>query len=70
MAEHAPPWPKQGPALHFPVHRKKHGRSITQALDLPIAPKNTENIRSKLKRLASRGIIVETEPGLFTQPHP
>ena len=41
-----------------------------QALDLPIVPKNTENIRSKLKRLASRGILVETEPGLFTQPHP
>ena len=40
------------------------------ALDLPIVPKNTENIRSKLKRLVSRGILVETEPGLFTQPHP
>ena len=25
---------------------------------------------SKLKRLASRGILVETEPGLFTQPRP
>jgi hypothetical protein len=37
---------------------------------LPIAAKNTENIRSRLKRLVSRGILVETEPGLFTQPHP
>jgi hypothetical protein len=45
-------------------------RDLCLALDLPIAPKNTENIRSKLKRLASRGILVETEPGLFTQPHP
>ena len=45
-------------------------RDLCQALDLPIAPKNTENIRSKLKRLASRGILIETEPGLFTQPHP
>ena len=45
-------------------------RDLCQALDLPIVPKNTENIRSKLKRLASRGILVETEPGLFTQPHP
>jgi hypothetical protein len=43
-------------------------RDLCQALDLPIAPKNTENIRSKLKRLASRGILVETKPGLFTQP--
>jgi hypothetical protein len=45
-------------------------RDLCQALDLPIEPKNTENIRSKLKRLASRGILVETEPGLFTQPRP
>jgi hypothetical protein len=28
-------------------------RDLCQALDLPIAPKNTENIRSKLKRLTS-----------------
>ena len=40
------------------------------ALDLPVVAKNTENIRSKLKRLASRGILVETEPGLFAQPRP
>ena len=45
-------------------------RDLCQALDLPIVPKNTENIRSKLKRLAGRGILVETEPGLFTQPRP
>jgi hypothetical protein len=45
-------------------------RDLCQALDLPIVPKNTENIRSKLKRLACRGILVETEPGLFTQPRP
>jgi hypothetical protein len=40
------------------------------ALDLPIVSKNTENIRSKLKRLVSRGILAETEPGLFTLPRP
>ena len=40
------------------------------ALDLPIAAKNTENIRSKLKRLISHGILTETEPGLLAQPHP
>jgi hypothetical protein len=45
-------------------------RDLCQALDLPIVPKNTENIRSKLKRLVSRGILLETEPGLFTQPRP
>ena len=40
------------------------------ALDLPIVSKNTENIRSELKRLVSRGILIETEPGLFAQPQP
>lgn len=45
-------------------------RDLCQALDLPIVSKNTENIRSKLKRLVSRGILAETEPGLFTQPRP
>ena len=52
------------------LRRPLRARDLCQALDLPIAAKNTENIRSKLKRLVSRGILVETEPGLFTQPHP
>jgi hypothetical protein len=45
-------------------------RDLCLALDLPILPKNTEGIRSKLKRLASRGILTETEPGLFARPRP
>jgi hypothetical protein len=52
------------------LRRPLRARDLCVALDLPIAAKNTENIRSKLKRLASRGILTETEPGLFTQPHP
>jgi hypothetical protein len=52
------------------LRRPLRARDLCLALDLPIAAKNTENIRSKLKRLVSRGILVETEPGLFTQPHP
>jgi hypothetical protein len=52
------------------LHRPLRARDLCAALDLPIVAKNTENIRSKLKRLVSRGILVETEPGLFTQPHP
>ncbi|SCE01459.1 hypothetical protein GA0115240_135263 [Streptomyces sp. DvalAA-14] len=38
-------------------------------MDLPVAPNNT-NARLNLKRLADRGILAETEPGLFTQPRP
>jgi hypothetical protein len=50
--------------------RPLRARDLCVALDLPIAAKHTENIRSKLKRLVSRGILIETEPGLFTQPRP
>lgn len=52
------------------LRRPLRARDLCVALDLPIASKNTENIRSKLKRLVSRGILVETEPGLFAQPRP
>ncbi|MFF4909052.1 hypothetical protein ACFY2T_29775 [Streptomyces sp. NPDC001260] len=45
-------------------------RDLCLALDLPIVPKNTEGIRSKLKRLVGRRILTELEPGLFAQPRP
>ncbi|MGW2746020.1 hypothetical protein [Streptomyces sp. NPDC001450] len=48
--------------------RPMPARDLCQALDLPILPKNTEGIRSKLKRLVNRGILVEPEPGLFARP--
>ena len=52
------------------LQRPLRARDLCLALDLPVLPKNTESIRSKLKRLASRGILTETEPGLFAQPRP
>jgi hypothetical protein len=52
------------------LRRPLRARDLCLVLDLPIVARNTENIRSKLKRLASRGILVETEPGLFAQPRP
>lgn len=48
--------------------RPMRARDLCQALDLPILPKNTEGIRCKLKRLVSRGILREPEPGLFGRP--
>jgi hypothetical protein len=48
--------------------RPMRARDLCQAPDLPILPKNTEGIRSKLKRLVSRGILIEPEPGLFARP--
>lgn len=50
--------------------RPMRARDLCKALDLPILPKNTEGIRSKLKRMVNRGILTEPEPGLFAQPHP
>ena len=52
------------------LRRPLRARDLCTALDLPIAAKNTEGIRSKLKRLVSLGILIETEPGPFTQPSP
>ncbi|GAA3684135.1 hypothetical protein GCM10022224_055970 [Nonomuraea antimicrobica] len=43
-------------------------RARDLAMDLPLTQNAIQNVRAKLKRLASRGILVETEPGLFTQP--
>lgn len=39
-------------------------------MDMEVTPNNINNTRLKLKRLAERGILVETEQGLFTQPRP
>ncbi|MDJ1133652.1 2-oxo acid dehydrogenase subunit E2 [Streptomyces iconiensis] len=45
-------------------------RQVCEAMDVAVAPNNIDNVRLKLKRLAGRGILAETEPGLFTQPRP
>ncbi|WP_323377507.1 hypothetical protein [Streptomyces sp. RB17] len=45
-------------------------RAVCEAMDLEIAPSNINNVRLKLKRLAERGILAETEQGLFTLPRP
>jgi hypothetical protein len=38
---------------------------LCQILDVGSEPKHREGMRARLKRLASRGILDETEPGLF-----
>ncbi|OUD04032.1 hypothetical protein [Streptomyces swartbergensis] len=43
-------------------------RQVCEAMDLEISPDNINNVRIKLKRLAGRGILTETEPGLFRLP--
>lgn len=43
-------------------------RAVCEAIDLEIAPNTVNNVRLKLKRLVERGVLVEPEQGLFTQP--
>ncbi|GGZ85973.1 hypothetical protein ACFOOM_16385 [Streptomyces echinoruber] len=43
-------------------------RQVCEAMDLEIAPNNVNNVRLKLKRPAERGILIESEQGLFTKP--
>ncbi|MGW1547749.1 hypothetical protein [Streptomyces sp. NPDC002346] len=45
-------------------------RQVCEAMDLAVAPNNINNVRLKLKRLADRGILTETEQDLFSQPRP
>ncbi|MGW4101877.1 hypothetical protein [Streptomyces sp. NPDC004976] len=45
-------------------------RQVCEAMDLEIAPNTINNTRLKLKRLVERGILAETEQGLFAQPRP
>ncbi|MFE0673489.1 hypothetical protein [Streptomyces sp. NPDC058867] len=74
----APPTPKlpdhpayqQIMAVFAAADMPLRARQVCEAMDLEIAPNNINNTRLKLKRLAERGILVETEQGLFTQPRP
>ncbi|MFC8262309.1 hypothetical protein ACFUNF_33015 [Streptomyces sp. NPDC057291] len=45
-------------------------RAVCEAMDVELTPSNINNARLKLKRLVERGILVETEHGLFTRPRP
>lgn len=45
-------------------------KDICRTLNTGLEPKYTESLRAKLKRMVSRGILIEPEPGLFTLPRP
>ncbi|WP_433345514.1 hypothetical protein [Micromonospora sp. CA-111912] len=42
-------------------------KDICLALDIEPLPKHVEGTRAKLKRMASRQILTETKPGIFTR---
>ncbi|WP_406308583.1 hypothetical protein OG830_18160 [Streptomyces sp. NBC_00121] len=74
----APPAPKlpdhpayqQIMAVFTAADHPLRARQVCEAMDVAFSPNNINNVRLKLKRLAGRGILTETEPGLFTQPRP
>lgn len=41
-------------------------KDICLALDVEPSPKHVEGARAKLKRMVSRGILTEDQPGIFT----
>lgn len=45
-------------------------KDVCLALDTGTEPRHVEGTRTKLKRLVSRGILTEPEPGLFRLPQP
>jgi hypothetical protein len=46
-------------------HGAMRAKDVCHALGIGVAPKDTEGIRAKLKRLVNRQILTETQPGLF-----
>jgi polyhydroxyalkanoate synthesis regulator phasin len=45
-------------------------KDICHALGVGTTANHTESLRAKLKRLVTRGVLTETEPGLFTLAQP
>ncbi|MFI6273753.1 hypothetical protein [Streptomyces sp. NPDC050988] len=43
-------------------------KDVCQALGTGTEPRHVEGVRAELKRLVSRGILAESEPGLFVLP--
>jgi hypothetical protein len=45
-------------------------KDICRALGVDTTANHTESLRAKLKRLVTRGVLTEPEPGLFTLAQP
>lgn len=81
LPDPSPPTPPAAKLPDHPAYRQimavfaaadapLRARAVCEAMDLEIAPSNINNVRLKLKRLVERGILIEPEQGLFTQPRP
>lgn len=69
MAEDPPEHPayEQILAALAAADQPVRARDVTMAIDLLTTATNVNNVRHKLKRLASRNLIVEVEQGLFAR---
>lgn len=70
------PEPEPDPVIAQPAYRQilaefertdggLRAGQLCQILDAGTEPKHREGMRARLKRLADRGILTQTEPGLF-----
>ncbi len=57
-------------ALFEDDERDLRAKDICEALGTGTESRRVKGARAKLKRLVSRGILTEPEPGLFTMPRP
>ncbi|MEU3342928.1 dTDP-4-dehydrorhamnose 3,5-epimerase family protein [Streptomyces sp. NPDC006668] len=57
-------------AVFIAADHPLRARQVCEAMDVAVTPNNINNVRLKLERLAGRGILAETGPGVFTQPRP
>jgi hypothetical protein len=61
---------QQIPAIFTTTGHPLRAKDICHTLGTGTAAKHTENLRAKLKRLITRGVLTEPEPGLFTLAQP
>ncbi|MFD7169422.1 hypothetical protein [Streptomyces violascens] len=64
--EPLPPGYREVPAAFEQARHGLRAKEVCEMLGIGTEPRHTESIRAKLKRLASRDILAEPEPGLFT----
>jgi hypothetical protein len=57
-------------AVFATTERGLRAKDICHALGVGTTANHTESLRAKLKRLVARGVLTETEPGLFTLAQP
>lgn len=53
-------------AVFATTEHRLRAKDICRALGIGVTANHTESLRAKLKRLVTRGVLTEDQPGLFT----